>query len=177
MQATSRIRQIRRPWKLGFKRFRKVWTGHNEENMYRIEDTCIIFIFWNNYIYNAMSENRQSILWINMSIYGDMESGLRNIAQSNDLHTTPRIMKIIKVSSVAEKNVTILFCVRNHWGCPCLRYGYWQKAKRNCFTLISCFFTLGHHVTLEEKIITSYAANGHVLCYLLKTCNIWPLLL
>lgn len=56
----------------------------------------------------------------------------------------------------------------------CLRYGYWQKAKRNCFTLISCFFTLGHHVTLEEKIITCYAANGNVLCYLLKTCNIWP---
>ena len=46
-----------------------------------------------------------------MSIYGDMESGLRNIAQSNDLHTTPRIMKIIKVSLVAEKNVTILYFV------------------------------------------------------------------
>ena len=46
-----------------------------------------------------------------MSIYGDMESGLRNIAQSNDLHTTSRIMKIIKVSLVAEKNVTILYFV------------------------------------------------------------------
>ena len=146
--------------------------------MYRIEDTCIIFIFWNNYIYNAMSENRQSILWINMSIYGDMESGLRNIAQSNDLHTTPRIMKIIKVSLVAEKTWQYyILCPQSLRLSMCLRYGYWQKAKRNCFTLISCFFTLGHHVTLEEKIITCYAANGNVLCYLLKTCNIWPLLL
>ena len=40
-----------------------------------------------------------------MSIYGDMESGLRNIAQSNDLHTMPRIMKIIKVSFIAETHI------------------------------------------------------------------------
>ena len=61
-----------------------------------------------------------------MSIYGDMESGLRNIAQSNDLHTMLRIMKIIKVSFIAEKAFVTIFDII--WykitedQCP--RYGY-----------------------------------------------------
>ena len=61
-----------------------------------------------------------------MSIYGDMESGLRNIAQSNDLHTMPRIMKIINVSFIAEKAFVTIFDIICYeiTEDSCLGYGY-----------------------------------------------------